>query len=98
MKQLIKQIKAQSLPLNTIVIAILVIIVLLVIVLFFTGKIGETSGTIDETTAGIRDCSLENTVLTGYIDIKEEATSCPSEASRIPGMDVEEGNVCCGYK
>ncbi len=40
--------KAQSLALNTIVIAMLVIIVLLVIIVFFTGSISKTGSTIDD--------------------------------------------------
>ncbi len=54
-----KKRKSQSLPLNTIIIAILVLIVLVVIVLIFTGKMGffnksiqdcENKGGIESTT------------------------------------------------
>jgi hypothetical protein len=40
--------KAQALPLNTIVIAILVVIVLLIIIVTFTDSFTGTSGTINE--------------------------------------------------
>lgn len=68
--------KAQGLPLNTIVIAILVIIVMLVIVVFFTSQIGESGSTIDDTQGqftGSNACSVSNPAATalGYTQFSE---------------------------
>ncbi len=58
--------KAQGLPLNTIIIAILVIIVLVVIVLIFTGKMGFFGKSLDTCEGDCfklaRDCNRETTV------------------------------------
>lgn len=47
--------KAQGLPLNTIVIALLVIVVLVVVILAFTTNIGQTNQTFEEMS---RSCSV----------------------------------------
>lgn len=89
--------KAQSLPLNTIVIALLVVIVLVVIVLAFTSNIGNTNNTLNEANA----CGPDNAGITiiydpKTYDIKSEAgTSCPEGATRIPGVQTPDGQVCC---
>lgn len=53
--------KAQSLPLNTIVIAVLVVIVLLVIIVFFTSNVGESGETLNQNSASA--CSISNPAL-----------------------------------
>ncbi len=60
--------KAQSLPLNTIVIAILVIIVLLVIIVFFVNQSGKTGDTVNS----LAGCDTSNPVLMGYSTVKTE--------------------------
>lgn len=106
MKNNSKTKKAQALPLNTIVIAILVIIVLLVIVVFFTSKIGETSEQLGE--RSVVECSLDNPALAAlnYKSVNLEVPvndECPygEKISIIPSEKDEEGNVlriCCGTK
>ncbi|MDA3855600.1 MAG: hypothetical protein PF569_05040 [Candidatus Woesearchaeota archaeon] len=96
--------KGQSLPLNTIVIAILVIIVLLVIIVFFTSNVGKTGNQINEQSAA--SCSDSNPALStiGYTDIEEypENSGCPSGTNRISIIptrtedDIEY--ICCGTK
>lgn len=106
--------KAQSLPLNTIVIAVLVIIVLLVIIVFFTSNVGESGETISQTSPGA--CSINNPAIKtlGYLHAEYStgtADSCSHSAfeviSIIPrssgeeticGTPVPEGYVCCGTK
>ena len=89
--------KGQGLPLNTIVIAILVIIVLLVIVVFFTSRVGETGGQLDENSAV--DCSINNPAISalGRYDDANFQDTCDGEAFDtlvfIPKND--NGQVCC---
>lgn len=92
--------KAQSLPLNTIVIAILVIIVLLVVIVFFTSKLNDTSNSLDHTTDGFKNCEVGNFAIsadkyssTEKID-KNTLNGCKSvNGVRIYG--VEENNLIC---
>jgi len=96
--------KSQSLPLNTIVIAMLVIIVLLVIIVFFTGSLSKSGSTINKNSASL--CSTYNPVITtlGYIhaeystsaDGKNCANSRFEEISVIP--KAEDGVSICGKK
>lgn len=92
--------KAQGLPLNTIVIAILVIIVMLVIIVFFTSKVGESGGTIDETTSNLAKCDVGASILIS--DSKYSSAtfkdSCNSFEDRIAGISNDEDQVCCALK
>ena len=92
--------KAQGLPLNTIVIAILVIIVLLVIIVFFTTRVGETGEQLDQNSAS--KCDESNPAIStvySNIDTAEEMSreSCGGNNQRIvPGISVDgENMVCC---
>ncbi len=99
--------KAQSLPLDTIVIAMLVIIVMLVIVVFFTSSVGKTGDQLDENSASV--CSPSNPALNalGYENIKSEDDvaddGCENgrvEISIIHLDDDEDGDkmICCRDK
>ncbi len=98
--------QGQSLPLNTIVIAILVIIVLLVIVVFFTSSIGKSGEQIDN--AGVTDCVLSNPVIQslGYDEVHkelydEQIPDCSNgqKISSVPNWkEGETDYMCCGTK
>ena len=62
--------RAQSLPLNTIVIAILVIIVLVVIITFFVSNTAKTGEQLNQNS--VSGCSMSNPALKaiGYTDVK----------------------------
>lgn len=83
--------KGQSLPLNTIVIAILVIIVLLVIIVFFTSKIGETGSQLDK--QSISQCNTANPALATLYpsksdgDFVEEAPTDMTQYTKVVGVD-----------
>lgn len=99
--------KAQSLPLNTIVIAILVILVLLVIIVFFTSNVGESGETLNQ----VSGCNLNNPVLSS-IGVQSAVPSravnpsdptdgvCQGDArvsSLVPRANLDDGTVqyCC---
>ena len=89
--------KAQGLPLNTIVIAILVIIVLLVIVVFFTSRIGESGKAIN----ALEGCEATNPVTSGYTNPQPRVESCNEGETRISAIAPVEGEngelvICCG--
>jgi ABC-type uncharacterized transport system permease subunit len=94
--------KGQSLPLNTIVIAILVVIVLVVIIVFFTTSTGDSMSTVNENSAS--KCTSSNAALQtlGYIDITSTEMKCSElgegfvEVSRYNSQN-EEGDIiyCC---
>ena len=109
--EILKKIKkAQSLPLNTIVIAILVIIVLLVIIVFFTSKVGESGDQLNT----ISGCTIENPAIStlGYKKVatlkagKDALDKCddkyPERVSIIPTKanpdNTDQVLVCCGTK
>ena len=97
--------KAQGLPLNTIVIAILVIIVLLVIIVFFTTRVGETGDQLDQQSASA--CATNNPAIsTAYPgatnDDLTSRDSCNNNEERVPGsgedlqlwcIAAEDGNT-----
>ena len=99
----IKQNKAQGLPLNTIVIAILVIIVLLVIVVFFTTKVGDTSQQLDDK-GSVSACDVDSNpavATLGYVNAKYiDLDTCKDQGgSRITIVsNNEDDEVCCGFK
>ncbi len=92
--------KGQSLPMNTIVIAILVIIVLLVIIVFFTNSLGETGSSIEDN-GQVNACSVDSNPAIktlGYSSAKYvEESDCDGEKISIVKND-EDDNVCCGWK
>jgi len=89
--------KGQSLPLNTIVIALLVVIVLVVIVLAFTSNVGQTNDTLQES----NQCNADNAAINiiyspeRYTIGPESGTTCPEGSSRIPGVPTPDDEVCC---
>ena len=94
--------RAQALPLNTIVIAILVIIVLLVIIVFFTTKVGDSGQTLNEQSAS--QCTLENAAIGALADPsikpygKSTGESCNDGDRSIPGVKgPNNADICC-YK
>ncbi|MCB9370728.1 hypothetical protein H6501_03965 [Candidatus Woesearchaeota archaeon] len=94
-----KQNKAQSLPLNTIVIALLVIIVLVVIVVFFTTRTADAGTTITNTNDDFRGCKIGTFVLPEdqYTSarITAKTTGCSEGEKRISTASVPDGQVCC---
>ena len=84
--------KGQSLPLNTIVIAILVIIVLLVIIVFFTTQVGNTGDQLDANNPS--QCNENNPALStlGYVDFVSNTTyinlddNIKSDFSKVIGV------------
>ena len=94
--------KAQGLPLNTIVIALLVVIVLVVIVLAFTSNIGSANDTLQDNSAS--KCSNSNSAITvlypqDKYDIRssgEAACTATTGAEIIPGVKGNsDSEVCC---
>lgn len=80
--------KAQGLPLNTIVIALLVVVVLVVIVLAFTTNIGETNQTFQEMS---RSCSVTCSSFGGEGVAVPSGGSCSMSTYKIGEIDC-----CCG--
>ena len=96
----IKNKKGQSLPMETIVIAILVVAVLAFLLYFFLGGVGSTSQDIDELKTG-EGCTIDNPIVkaqTGEIDqnqltTREDiATADRSTYKKILGIES------CWYK
>lgn len=102
--------KAQGLPLNTIVIALLVVVVLVVIILAFTTNVGNFNRGVDDQSAS--QCRPNNpaivalfgeNAITNLTDPSEERkrAQCQSEFSRVPGVggnpDVP-GSICCARR
>ncbi len=91
-----KYTKGQSLPMNTIVIAILVIIVLLIIVVFFISKMNDNNEQINNVNP--TSCNDKNPVLSGYSAVEEKGdhASCEDKGDGwsnylpIPGCCVKE--------
>lgn len=85
----------ESLPLNTIVIAILVVIVLLVIIVFFTGEMGEAGDQIGDQTGAAEACSFENPSLSEddwrSLEDTDDDGNCPEGYQNVPGV-----SDCCG--
>ena len=93
---------AQSLPLNTIVIAMLVIIVLLVIIVFFTSSVSKSGDTINQNSADL--CTSSNPVVKGlgYIHAEystsEDGKSCADSRFEVISVipKAGEGISICG--
>lgn len=101
--------KGQSLPLNTIVIAILVIIVLLIIVVFFASNMGKQG----EQLNSLSGCDASNGAIAalGYktaeaIEVDKDKVECSASnqerISIIPSKAVDGNDqkvmICCGSK
>lgn len=80
--------KAQSLPLNTIVIALLVVIVLVVIVLFFTQNLSESNKT-------FTDLSNSCDVVCDGLGKKGKILSL-GETCSMNTREIEGEECCCG--
>jgi ABC-type glycerol-3-phosphate transport system permease component len=89
--------KAQSLPLNTIVIAILVVIVLLIIIVTFTDSFTGSNEAIGDATS----CSPDNPSLSNY-QLVRPSDSCDLDGeeriftARLTEQQKEQGSLCCG--
>ena len=89
--------KAQGLPLNTIVIALLVVVVLVVIILAFTTNIGGFNTQVQETGAGV--CNSGNPAIIAMYgnnaDVNSRA-SCQNNERQVVGVSGnQDGHVCC---
>lgn len=83
--------KGQSLPLNTIVIALLVVIVLVVIVLAFTSNIGSANDTLNDNSV-TNSCGLDNPAIAlfNYDSVEVETkTNIPEDDVR--NLKCEDG-------
>ena len=82
--------RAQGLPLNTIIIAILVVVVLVVVILIFTGSIGQTTKVLKAKNPSGTACQTD---LGGYCVPFKEA--CPTNAGYqfVTGQGCSVG--CC---
>jgi len=95
--------KGQSLPLNTIVIAILVILVLVVIIVFFTTNVGNTGNEINNH-GSVGDCNADTNPAIktlGYTQAQytEKADCTDRGGNSIAAVSKDEdGNICCGWK
>lgn len=95
--------KGQSLPLNTIVIAILVILVLVVIVVFFTTSVTNTGEKIESNS--VDSCSVDtNNVLKtlGYESAQYlEEDDCKDRSGTVISSNVvsknDDGEICCAW-
>ncbi|MDO8480570.1 MAG: hypothetical protein Q7S65_02005 [Nanoarchaeota archaeon] len=83
--------KAQSISINTIIVAAIALIVLVVIVMIFTGRISIFGRGLDNVQQG-QKCELDD----GTRDWFE---SCPDGQSQVYGVfsdaSANEGQVCC---
>lgn len=91
--------RAQGLPLNTIVIALLVVVVLVVIVLAFTTNIAGFNDSVNEQSAG--RCDLNNQGLSTLYDMSEFSraeyveNSAACEGEIVGTIRNASGSPCC---
>ena len=96
--------KAQGLPLNTIVIALLVVVVLVVIILAFTTNIGGFNTQVRDTGTGL--CGPANPAISTILKVEEydfrgsfnrtECTSSERNGRVMIGVGGDgDNNVCC---
>lgn len=96
--------KAQGLPLNTIVIALLVVVVLVVLILAFTTNIGGFQRDVER--AGAGSCVPSNPVISSIYgsgaEVRGEFSAdngCPAGFNRVQGVEgSSEGNICCARR
>lgn len=75
--------KAQGMPINTIIIAVIALAVLVVLIFIFTGKIKIFSSTLEDCYARQGNCKQEN-------------PGCGSNEARIPNVKCPADRpVCC---
>lgn len=99
--------KGQSLPLNTIIIAILVILVLVFIILYFTTGITKTGEDMNSNQDNINACEVGSFLISEekYDDARNDVEvklGCSSIQSgdwvKISGAKANEGYICCARK
>jgi hypothetical protein len=75
--------KGQSLPLNTIVIALLVIIVMVVIIAFFVSNTSKAGDEFNRNS--VTQCTLDNAAITslGYKSVNTEKIKIPTDPNNI---------------
>lgn len=84
--------KAQGLPLNTIIIAIIAIVVLLVVLFIFIGVAPKPVGLIKECGEGIyADAACVEPGSSGYTNICVKTSECPAEDA----TGTEGEKRCC---
>ncbi|MCB9370729.1 hypothetical protein H6501_03970 [Candidatus Woesearchaeota archaeon] len=98
-----KQNKAQGLPLNTIVIALLVIIALVLIITFFVSKMNKSGGDFNNVREGSLSCEPGSTAIseeyarTIGVDTKEECDAVNGDIFlSVEGKDNKK--LCCAIK
>jgi hypothetical protein len=78
--------KAQSISINTIIVAAIALIVLVIIIAIFTGRMGSWGLGLDQITK--QECKTPNTV--------ETSQDCPSDRVIFGKYtNVNSGEVCC---
>ena len=94
--------KAQGLPLNTIVIALLVVVVLVVLIFAFVNNIGQSQSQLDEVREGSA-CTPDNNLVIAQFganaDVAGDNPTCEEGFRRVTGVSGNgEGNICCARR
>lgn len=90
--------KAQGLPLNTIVIALLVVVVLVVIVLAFTTNIGNFNDSLNDNSGSA--CSAGNPAIQAFVENASDYNNYDFVEDSCSGVTISairnsSGAVCC---
>ena len=95
-----KKTKGQSLPLNTIVIAILVVIVMVVVIVMFSTRTTDAGDSLDSMGNSYTGCNDKNTLYTEYDNVKPETkATClgkDPKGSILMADTKDENTICCG--
>ena len=96
--------KAQGLPLNTIVIALLVVVVLVVLIFAVVNNMGQSQSEIDEI-RGAGACTPDNNLVIAQFgsdaQVNGGGTSCEEGFRRVQGVPGDTGvenSICCARR
>ena len=92
--------KAQGLPLNTIVIAILVVVVMVVMIVMFNGGTDDAKKDLNGMSDSFSGCSNGNTIYSKYDNVAEMTKAeCRgiSDGSVLMAATEDKDKICCGY-
>ena len=93
--------KAQALPLNTIVIAILVVIVMVVMIVMFNGGTDDAKKDLNGMSDSFSGCSNSNTLYSKYDNVAEmtkaECRDDSIKGSVLMAATEDKDKICCGY-
>lgn len=89
--------KAQGMPLNVIIIAVICLLVLIVLIFIFTGKSGQFTKGVESCASKAATCVNDVNSCSGPVlgRTADNTIKCDNNANGVFNEGIDDGTICC---